>query len=105
MRIRWIVVVSASVEVFVEQLDLFRMKSRLGHAEFAREVGISPELWRLTRTGKRPVGISLLRGVLQRYPSLEAGVVSFLRGDVPSHNTHGVSLTKLLQWIRGKRAT
>ena len=47
---------------------------------FARMIGVKRPLWQLTRTGKLPIGITLLKAIVQTYPELNIDVLDFLSG-------------------------
>ncbi len=66
----------------VEILADYQANQHESDGVFARRLGVSTELWRVTRSGLRNIGITLLKGVLKTYPELEGEVVFFLRGEV-----------------------
>ena len=47
---------------------------------FAEMLGVKRSLWQLTRTGKLPIGITLLKAIAQIYPELNAAILDFLHG-------------------------
>ena len=49
--------------------------------KFADYLQITRPLWQLTRTGKRPIGLTLLRAVVKVCPELRRDVLNFLRGE------------------------
>jgi hypothetical protein len=55
----------------IQKLEHRRDKEGLSNRQFALKLGVSRELWRLTRIGKRGIGITLARGIRQNYPDLE----------------------------------
>lgn len=46
--------------------------------QFAGKLGISTQLWQATRTGKRPIGLTLIKAVIRAYPSLRFDVFESL---------------------------
>ena len=48
---------------------------------FARMIGVKRSLWQLTRTGKLPIGVTVLKAIVQIYPELNADVLDYLRGE------------------------
>ena len=66
-------------------LEELRLKQReLSDYKFADILGISHQLWQMTRTGKRELGLTVLQGVVKAYPELDRDVLFFLQGDVVS---------------------
>jgi len=66
----------------IDRLTEYQRYWRLSDHKFAERLGISSQLWQMTRTGKRDIGLSVLKGVMRAYPELEQDVTLFLRGDV-----------------------
>jgi predicted transcriptional regulator len=70
--------------MLTESLKAKQRELELSDGAFARRLGVSRPLWVAIRSGQRPVGLSLLRGVVRAFPDLEAEVLSFLQGDEPA---------------------
>jgi len=49
--------------------------------KFADHLQITRPLWQLTRTGKTPIGLTLLKAILRTYPELTPDVLNFLRDE------------------------
>jgi len=49
--------------------------------KFADRLQITRPLWQLTRTGKTPISLTLLKAVLRTYPWLAPDVLNFLRDE------------------------
>ena len=54
----------------------------LSDYRFAEKIGVSHQLWQMTRTGKREIGLVILKAITRAYPELDRDVLLFLRGDV-----------------------
>lgn len=52
-----------------------------GH-QFAKKLKTSQQLWQATRTGRRPIGLTIIKGFAPLYPDLALDVLSFLGFDV-----------------------
>jgi len=65
----------------VVKLRDYQVHQCLSDEKFGDKLGVSPELWRMTRTGRRNIGITLLKGIMRAYPELEQDVLLFLLGD------------------------
>jgi len=65
--------------MLVEALMQRQSESRASDAVFAELLGVSRATWGLTRTGKLPLGITVVRGAMRAYPDLEPLAVAFLR--------------------------
>ena len=50
----------------------------LNNIEFAARLGISRQLWEMTKTGKRNVGVTLLGGIVRAFPELNDQVLAYL---------------------------
>ena len=53
---------------------------------FAKKLGISRSLWVLTQVGKREIGFTLLRAIVQHYPELIIDVIDFLKNGASNEN-------------------
>jgi len=49
--------------------------------KFADYLKITRPLWQLIRTGKRPIGLTLLRAIARVYPELHPDILDFLRNE------------------------
>ena len=65
-----------------DKLKEIQTKDGLSDYKFAARLGISPQLWQMTRTRKREIGLSILKGIVRAYPELCQYVLIFLYGDV-----------------------
>jgi transcriptional regulator with XRE-family HTH domain len=63
--------------------ELKKRKGNLGISDtaFARLLGISRSAWSLIQSGKRPVGLALLRGIARSFPDMDGMVLDFLRSE------------------------
>lgn len=73
----------------IERLKELQAKEGSSDYKFADKLEISPQLWQMTRTGKREIGLVILRATLRAYPELSRDVLFFLRGDVSSLTSVG----------------
>lgn len=58
--------VSELARKLIEKQDELDLSDR----EFARKLKVSQPLWTMTRRGKIPVGIRVLRGTVREFPTL-----------------------------------
>ena len=65
----------------VEMLAARQQELKQPDGAFSRKLGICRTMWVATRSGKRQVGLALLRGVARAFPDLDGEVLAFLRGD------------------------
>lgn len=66
----------------LEKLKEIQDKEGLSDYKFADKLGISHQLWQMTRTGKREIGLTILQGVRVVYPELDRDVLLFLSNNV-----------------------
>lgn len=93
--------------MLLEKLKL--KQGELSDYQFANKLGISHQLWQMTRTGKREISSVILRATTRVYPELDQDVLIFLRGDVVSPSViggltadaHQTSQDKLWRALRG----
>ena len=94
-------------------LEKLRLKQgELSDYKFADKLGVSHQLWQMTRTGKREVGLTVLQGTIRAYPELSRDVLFFLQGNVVSpsvigefptdgtQNAHDGKLGRFGGWLR-----
>ena len=62
-------------------IKLIALQGDQSDYKFAANLQITRPLWQLTRTGKMPTGLTLLRAIIRTYPELHADVLDFLRGE------------------------
>lgn len=60
---------------------LITQQGKQSDYRFAARLGITRPLWQATRTGKLPIGLTLLRAIIRTYPELTTDVLDFLRGE------------------------
>ena len=72
----------------LDQLKEKQTKEDLSDHKFAKKLNTSYQLWQMTRTGDRDIGLTILRGT-RAYPDLALAVLIFLGFDV-------VKVTELL---------
>lgn len=65
----------------IEKLKEIQSEEDLSDYRFAEKLGVSHQLWQMTRTGKREIGLVILKAVLKVYPELYRDVLFFLGGD------------------------
>ena len=66
----------------------------LSDYEFAKNLGISHQLWQMTRSGKREIGLVVLKGIVRAYSKLHQDVLLFLSGDANILNLADNNLTE-----------
>jgi len=89
----------------IERLKKYQSQLGLSNYKFAERLGISAELWRMMKLGKRAVSLSLLRGIMKAYPEMEEDVLIFLRGDVADTTSNAVfRFEHIVQTLRKKLA-
>lgn len=66
----------------IEKLKEIQTKEGLSDYKFAEKLGVSHQLWQMTRTSKRELGLAVLQGIIRAYPELYRDVFLFLSGDV-----------------------
>lgn len=67
----------------VRWMERKRADLGIGHAQFARLLGISVPLWQLYRTGDRKPSLRTLRRLLQEWPEDEAAILGAVKEDPP----------------------
>lgn len=65
-----------------EKLKEIQTREGLSDYKFADKLGVSHQLWQMTRTGKREIGLAVLQGIMRACPELDRDVLFFLRSDV-----------------------
>jgi len=66
----------------LEKLKELQAKEGLSDYKFADKLRVSHQLWQMTRTGRREIGLAVLQGALRAYPELNRDVLFFLGWDV-----------------------
>ena len=69
---------------------LEKLKQKQGNQndyQFAGKLGVSHQLWQMTRTGKRDIGLVILRASLKAFPNLGRDILVFLANDADAHQT------------------
>ena len=96
-----------------DKLKELQVAEGLSDYKFADKLGVSHQLWQMTRTGKREVGLAVLHGTITAYPELSRDVLFFLSSDVeastiiddlstiPSQTTQDGKLGRFRGWLRG----
>lgn len=64
----------------LNQLRLRQVAECMSDRRFARKLGISHQLWQMTRTGKRDIHLVLLKAIVRAYPVLNRDVLLYLAG-------------------------
>lgn len=72
---------TAVVISLIEKLKEIQAREGLSDYKFADKLGVSPQLWQMTRTGKRDIGSVILKAVAKTYPELNRDVLIFLGSD------------------------
>ena len=67
--------------MLIELLQARQRELGLSDGAFARRLGVSRSLWIAVRSGRRAVGLNLLRGVVRAFPDLDDEVLDYLRED------------------------
>lgn len=62
----------------LDKLKEKQAQERLSDHKFADKLSVSYQLWQMTRTGSREIGLAILRGILRAYPELYRDVLIFL---------------------------
>jgi hypothetical protein len=60
---------------------LLERQGKLSDYKFARILGIPRSSWINTRLKERPIGVTLLKAIVQIYPELNPDVLDYLRGE------------------------
>jgi hypothetical protein len=60
---------------------LLEKQGKLSDYKFAELLGIPRSSWINTRLKERPIGITLLKAIVQTYPELHTDVLDYLRGE------------------------
>jgi hypothetical protein len=60
---------------------LLEKQGKLSDYKFAAILGVPRSSWINTRLKERPIGITLLKAIVQTYPELNADVLDYLRGE------------------------
>jgi len=68
-------------QTLVTILEARQRELGLTDAAFADRLGVSRQLWAMTRAGQRAVGLLLLQGVVRAFPDLHNQVLAHLQGD------------------------
>lgn len=96
-----------------DKLKEIQTREDLSDYKFADKLGVSHQLWQMTRTGKREIGLAVLQGTIRVYPELSRDVLLFLSGDVeastiigdtsttPPERTQDGKLGRFRGWLRG----
>jgi len=75
-------------------LEKLREKQgKLSDNAFSCGLGVSQQLWQMTRSGKRGIGLTLLKGVSKTYPDLAPYVLFFLGFDVSKYTVTANNIT------------
>ena len=61
-------------------IRLMQVAECMSDRQFAKKLGISHQLWQMTRTKKRDIGLVLLKAIVKAYPVLNRNVLLFLAG-------------------------
>jgi len=69
-------------EDLIAKLERRQAEEGLSNRQFSDKLGISSELWRLMRKGKRNVSQALARGVIRVYPEYKEDVLFILSSSV-----------------------
>lgn len=77
----------------IDKLKGIQVRESISGNEFARKLGISPQLYHMTKNGKRDIGLEVLRAIARAYPELNRDVLFFLSGDVNSLTGAGSDFT------------
>jgi len=101
---------TAVANSLIEKLKEKQTKERLSDYGFADKLSVSHQLWQMTRTGKREIGLAVLQGTIRAYPELDRDVLIFLGGDVDmspkdevdNHNTPEKPCNQNLDGLRHK---
>lgn len=64
------------MEVLRQLLIERQKKLNLSDAGFAERLGVSRALWQLTRAGKTPIGLSVMKGIVIEFNDLEEHVLN-----------------------------
>lgn len=86
-----------------EKLKELQVAAGLSDYKFADKLGVSPQLWQMTRSGKRQVGLVILRAVTKAYPELSRDILIFLGADVSIISQLGGITTIPSQTAQGGR--
>lgn len=65
----------------IDKLKELQAREGLSDYKFADKLAVSPQLWQMTRTLKRDIGLVILKAVMRAYPELYRDVLIFLGSD------------------------
>jgi hypothetical protein len=54
-------------------------EAQLNDRQFAKVLGVVRPLWAMTKSGTKPVGLTLLRAIARAYPEFDSQILAFLR--------------------------
>ncbi len=87
----------------LSQLKLRQIAECMSGRQFAEKLGISHQLWQMTRAGKREIGLVLLKAIVKAYPILNRDVLLFLAGPgyavKPPENVQDSLFSRLLTGV------
>lgn len=83
------------MSTMLDKLIKLQNQEGMSNRQFAEKLGISTQLWQATRTGKRPIGLMLIKAIMRAYPKLRFDVFVFLCREcyeMPAHSlSHDIS--------------
>ncbi|MBA7627686.1 hypothetical protein ES703_35153 [subsurface metagenome] len=95
---------------FLDKLKQFQSVNGLTDLEMAQRIGCSRQLYQKTRTEQTPLGIKILRGVINAFPEeLSKDAIYFLTSGVhqltegADRNAHQTAQNKILGVLRAFR--
>lgn len=65
----------------IKKLAEIQNKEGLSDGKMAKRLGCSRQLWQMTRSGETPLGMTVLKCILRRFPELVQTTLIFLSGD------------------------
>ena len=72
---------SKSIANLTGKLRDLQIESGLTDKQMAQQLDCIRQLWQMTRTGKTPLGIKILKGIAKNLPGLHQDIIYFLAQD------------------------
>lgn len=69
----------------IKQLTEAQKHKNMSDYSFAKLLKVPRSTWYVTKTGKKPIGMTMLRAISQTFPELDCLIIQFLKED---HNGH-----------------
>ena len=77
--------ITTTQKELINRLKEIQEQKNLSDHRFARVLKVSRPNWSLTRTGKKPLGITMLRAISRTFPEFDRLIIQFLKEDNNGH--------------------